>query len=48
MDLFETKYKFREDKKEEFLAALKEHGLFQLTEEGHDYFFELKDENEAD
>jgi hypothetical protein len=39
---FETDYEFREEKKEEFLAALKEHGLFQLTEEGFHYFFKLK------
>lgn len=32
--------KLKEDKKEEFLTALKEWGLFQLTPEGYDYFFE--------
>lgn len=37
--------KLREGKEEEFLAALKEHGLFQLTEEGMKYFFEDEDDD---
>lgn len=42
----EMKYgKLREGKEEEFLAALKEHGLFQLTEEGMKYFFEDEDDD---
>lgn len=32
--------KLKEGKEEEFLIALKEWGLFQLTPEGCEYFFE--------
>lgn len=35
-----TTKKLKEDKREEFLAMLKEWGLFQLTDEGMLYFFE--------
>ena len=41
----ENNYILREDRRDEFLEALKKYGLFQLTDDGLVYFFERKVKN---
>ena len=42
IDITKSEYLLRPEKEEEFFAALKKYGLFQLTDEGFEYFF-MKD-----
>lgn len=39
IDITKSEYFLRPEKEEEYLAALKKYGLFQLSEEGFKYFF---------
>ncbi len=43
--LYESDYVLREDKQDEFRDALRKYGLFQVTDEGFEYFFVKKEES---